>query len=99
VLKIGASVAFGTLYIAPLFADFLARCPEVKVDMTINDRIAKDPGLSIVARKLAPGHRNLRQTRLFRASRRARKVADLAEHNCLSYIYVHPKDLWRFQGP
>ncbi|MEP7345716.1 MAG: LysR family transcriptional regulator, partial [Gemmatimonadaceae bacterium] len=73
VLKISASVAFGTLHIAPLFSDFLTRYPEVKVDMTISDRfvdladesydvairIARDPGLNIVARKLAPVHRKI----------------------------------------
>src|SRR5688500_10201446 len=72
-LKLSASVAFGTLHIAPVFADFIARYPEVTIDMTINDRfvdlaeegydvairIAKDPGQNIVARKLAPVHRRI----------------------------------------
>src|SRR5690606_34004017 len=57
-LKVSASVAFGTLHVAPALADFLARYPEVSIDMTITDRfvdladegydvalrIAQDPG-------------------------------------------------------
>jgi DNA-binding transcriptional LysR family regulator len=114
VLKISTSVAFGTLHIAPLFSDFLTRYPEVKVDMTINDRfvdladegydvairIAKDPGLNIVARKLAPVHRKLCGTPDYFARRGVpQAAADLADHNCLTYTYVHPKNLWRLQGP
>ncbi|MEO8346145.1 MAG: LysR family transcriptional regulator [Betaproteobacteria bacterium] len=114
VLKVSASVAFGTLHIAPLFSDFLTRYPEVKVDMTINDRfvdladegfdvairIAKDPGLNIVARKLAPVFRKICGTPDYFARRGVPRAAtDLAGHNCLTYTYVHPKDLWRLQGP
>lgn len=114
VLKISASVAFGTLHIAPLLGDFLARFPEVKIDMTINDRfvdladegydvairIAKDPGLNIVARKLAPIHRKICGASGYFARRGVPRTAvDLADHNCLTYTYVHPKDLWRLQGP
>ncbi|MEO6929547.1 MAG: LysR family transcriptional regulator [Casimicrobiaceae bacterium] len=113
-LKISTSVAFGTLHIAPLFNDFLARYPEVKVDMTISDRfvdladegydvairIARDPGLNIVARKLAPVHRKLCATPDYFARHGVpQAVADLARHNCLTYTYVHPKGLWRLQGP
>jgi len=114
VLKISTSVAFGTLHIAPLFSDFLTRYPDVKVDMTINDRfvdladegydvairIAKDPGLNIVARKLAPVHRKICGTPDY-FSRRGlpQAAADLADHNCLTYTYAHPKNLWRLEGP
>lgn len=114
VLKISASVAFGTLHIAPLFSDFLSSFPEIKVDMTINDRfvdladegydvairIAKDPGLNIVARKLAPVHRRICGTPAYFARHGLPiAAADLSGHNCLTYTFANPKDLWRLQGP
>ena len=37
-LRVCASVAFGTLHVAPALADFLSRYPEIRIDMTITDR-------------------------------------------------------------
>ena len=114
VLKVSASVAFGTLHIAPVFADFIARYPEVTIDMTINDRfvdlaeegydvairIAKDPGQNIVARKLAPVHRKICATPGYFARRGVpRTPAELARHNCLVYTYLQPQDRWQLKGP
>jgi DNA-binding transcriptional LysR family regulator len=114
VLKLSASVAFGTLHIAPVFADFIARYPEVTIDMTINDRfvdlaeegydlairIAKDLGQNIVARKLAPVHRRICATPDYFARRGVpRTPAELAGHNCLVYTYLQPQDRWQLQGP
>src|SRR5574343_739525 len=67
-LKFSAPVAFSTLHVAPALADFMAQYPDLAVDMTINDRlvdlveegydlarrIAPEPGLNFVARRLAP---------------------------------------------
>ena len=39
VLRVSASVAFGTLHVAPALAEFLPRYPQMKVDMTITDRL------------------------------------------------------------
>jgi DNA-binding transcriptional LysR family regulator len=113
-LKVSASVAFGTLHIAPLLGDFLRRYPDVKVDMTIHDRfvdladesydvavrIARDPGQNIVARRLAPVHRKVCATPGYFAQHGIPQTpADLASHNCLTYTYMQPQAQWRLRGP
>src|SRR4051812_41145832 len=37
-LKINAPMSFGFLHLAPALPDFLARCPELEVDVAMNDR-------------------------------------------------------------
>lgn len=113
-LKVSASVAFGTLHIAPALAPFLDRFPDVTVDMTIHDRfvdladegydvsvrLARDPGQNIVARKLAPVHRKVCATPGYFARHGIpRSPDDLANHNCLTYTHMRPHDQWHFQGP
>jgi DNA-binding transcriptional LysR family regulator len=110
-LKITAPVAFGTLHVAPALPDFLARYPDVSIDMTITDRfadlaedgydvalrIAKDPGQNLVARRLAPVNRNVCATSdYFQRHGVPRTPHDLAHHNCLTYTYL---DQWHLRGP
>ena len=75
VIKVNASVEFGTLQVAPALPAFLARFPEVSVDMTLSDRsidLAEEgydlairtawkdePGLNVIARQLAQSHRKV----------------------------------------
>lgn len=114
VLRISASVAFGTLHIAPALPEFLARHPEVRVDMVIGDRlvdladegfdlairIAAKPGENLVARKLAPVNRRIVATPGYlRTHGVPRTPADLAAHNCLTYTFAEPRDAWRLRGP
>lgn len=113
-LRIAASVAFGTLHIAPALPDFLARHPEIRVDMVIGDRlvdladegfdvavrIVAEPGPNLVARRLAPVNRKICATAAyFRRHGTPRTPADLARHNCLTYTHSNPRDLWRLRGP
>ena len=72
-LKFSAPVAFSTLHVAPALADFMQRYPELKVDMTISDRlvdlveegydialrIAPEPSANLVAHRLAPIRRKI----------------------------------------
>jgi DNA-binding transcriptional LysR family regulator len=110
-LKITAPVAFGTLHVAPALPDFLARYPDLSIDMTITDRfadlaedgydvalrIAKDPGQNLVARRLAPVNRNVCATSdYFQRHGVPRTPHDLAHHNCLTYTYL---DQWHLRGP
>lgn len=110
-LRMSASVAFGTLHVAPALPAFLARHPALSIDMTISDRfvdladegydvalrIAKDPGQNLVARRLAPVNRKVCATpEYFAAHGVPRTPIDLVGHNCLTYTYLHQ---WRFRGP
>jgi len=114
VLKIVASVAFGTLHIAPAVGDFLRRYPELDIDMTITDRVVdlaeegydvaisvtSDLPQALVARKLAPIRRRLCATPgYFEEFGIPRSPGDLVKHNCLDYIHSGDRGLWRFTGP
>jgi DNA-binding transcriptional LysR family regulator len=113
-LRISASVAFGTLQIAPALPEFLSLHPEVEIDMAITDRfvdladerydlairIAHDPGQMLVARRLAAVRRSICATPEYFARRGVpRTPQDLARHNCLTYTHFNPQDPWRLRGP
>lgn len=114
VLRLSASVAFGTLHIAPALPEFLEKFPDLTVDMAITDRyvdlaeegydvavrIADNPGQHLVARRLAGVKRVVCATPEYFSRRGApRTPADLVHHNCLTYTHMTPQGAWRFQGP
>lgn len=114
VLRVNASVTFGTMHLAAIIPDFIARHPQVRIDLTLNDRmvdvidegydvvlrIAKLADSSLVARKLAPGRRVLVAAPSYLDRRgRPRGLADLLDHDTLSYSYLATGDEWRFDGP
>ena len=113
-LRVSASVAFGTLHIAPTLPEFLKRHPGVRIDMSIGDRIVdlaeegfdvairitKEPAPNLVARRLATVNRKIVATpQYLKARGTPRKPEQLVDHNCLSYTYFNPHDTWRLRGP
>lgn len=113
-LRISASVAFGTLHIAPALPEFLGRYPEVRIDMAIGDRfvdladegfdvavrIAKEPAPNLVARQLAVVNRKICATPgYFERHGIPRTPMDLARHNCLTYTHFNPQQAWHLRGP
>src|SRR5688572_12130751 len=113
-LRISASVAFGTLHIAPALPEFLARHPEVRIDMAIGDRIvdlaeegfdvavriSQEPAPNLVARRLAAVNRKIVATPEYFEKRGVPETpADLGRHNCLTYTHFNPHDTWRLRGP
>lgn len=114
VLRVSASVAFGTLHVAPALAAFLPQHPHLKVDLTITDRwvdlaeegydltinVTGEPPQHLVARKLAPVRRKLCATPdYFRQRSIPRTPTDLVSHNCLDYTRSGEQGRWRFTGP
>lgn len=114
VLKVAASVAFGTLHVAPALADFLGRYPELDVDMSITDRsidlaeegydvivrVAREAPANLVARRLASVRRKLCATPAYFAKHGVpRTPQDLVDHNCLDYTLADERGLWSFNGP
>lgn len=114
VLRISASVAFGTLHVAPALAEFLPLYPKIKVDLTITDRwidlaeegydliiqVTGQPQEHLVARKLAPVRRQLCATpEYFHRRGIPRTPMDLVSHNCLDYTRSGEQGRWRFTGP
>ena len=113
-LRVNAPMSFGVLHIAPALPEFLARHPEMRIDMTLNDRyvdlvdegydlavrIARMSDSALVARKLAPMRHVVCATPDYLARRGTPKTpADLARHDCLGYSYMATGDDWAFQGP
>jgi len=114
VLAINAPVSFGSLHLAPVMSRFLARFPEVSVDMTVDDRvvdlveagfdvavrIAELPDSSLIARRLAPArHVVCAAPAYLERVGEPRAPADLAGHNCLTYAYSRQGPEWPFDGP
>ncbi|MPY71321.1 MAG: LysR family transcriptional regulator [Alphaproteobacteria bacterium] len=112
-LRVNASVTFGTLHLAPVIPDFLARHPGIRADISLADRYVdlveegvdvairigrlRDSGLR--ARWLAP----LRQIvcaspGYWDAHGRPERPRHLAGHNCLTYAYLSTGDTWHFDG-
>ncbi|HWJ18622.1 MAG TPA: LysR family transcriptional regulator, partial [Geobacterales bacterium] len=73
VLRVNAPMSFGALYLGPAAADFMQDYPDLKIELTLNDRfidpieegvdvtirIASLADSSLIARKLAPARRVL----------------------------------------
>jgi len=111
-IKLTASVNFGVRHIAPAIAAFLAQHREVRFDVSLSDRVVDlveegfDLGIrigvagsgNIVARKLG-------ETRLvpcaspgyIQAHGAPQAPEELEKHNCFTYEYVTPRNLWRFR--
>lgn len=113
-LRVNAPMSFGFLHLAPAVPDFLARYPEVEVEMTMNDRYVDlvDEGFdvavrigrlgdsSLVARKLAPIRRAVcASPAYFDAHGVPETPTDLIRHSCLCYSNVAATDEWRFSSP
>jgi DNA-binding transcriptional LysR family regulator len=114
VIKMTAAVNFGVRHVAPAIAAFLARHAGVRFDISLSDRIVDlveegfDLGIrigsagphTVVARKLG-------ETRVvpcaspdYLAQHGTPQVPeDLARHNCFTYEYVTPRNVWTFRDP
>lgn len=111
ILRLTAPAAFGHLHIAPAIPDFLARYPELSVQMVMNDRVvdlaeegydvairmSSDPAPNIVARRLAPIRWVVCASPAYLERFPApREPQDLAGHNCLFYSFLEASSDWRF---
>jgi DNA-binding transcriptional LysR family regulator len=110
-LRITSSQTFGVRHLAPAIADYLALCPEVLMDVTLNDRyldvieegfdlavrIGHLEDSSLIARRLAPVRLALCAAPDYIARHGTPQTpADLAQHNCLIYTYAAAQSEWRF---
>jgi DNA-binding transcriptional LysR family regulator len=112
-LRVNAPMSFGVRHLAPAIPDFLARHPEVELDVSMNDRFVDlvDEGFDVavrigrltdsglVARKLAPLRRIVCASPAYLATRGVPQTpGDLAGHDCLSYSNMAVSDEWSFVG-
>jgi DNA-binding transcriptional LysR family regulator len=111
-IRLTTSVNFGVRHVAPAIAEFLRRHPEVRFDVSLADRVVDliEEGFDLAIRIGAPGAdnlvaRRLGETRLVPCASPdylARHGApstpeDLAKHDCFTYEYVSPRQVWRFR--
>jgi DNA-binding transcriptional LysR family regulator len=110
VLKINAPVSFGLLHLGPLVADFMALYPDLRVELTLNDRFI-DPleegvdvtvrigtltDSSLIARKLSPARRVLVAAPAYLKARGTPKdPEDLVQHRCLNYGHTTTLQHWQ----
>ena len=109
-LMLNAPVSFGALHVAPAISEYLARFPEARIDMTLNDRfvdlveegfdlairIAVLTDSSLIARRLAPSRRAVCASYAYLERHGAPRVPDdLLHHNCMSYAYMAIEDQWQ----
>lgn len=113
-LRVNAPMSFGFLHLAPALGDFLARYPEIELDVTLSDRFVDlvDEGVdvavrigsltdsSLVARRLASIRRVLCASPDYLARRGVPQTPDdLKSHDCLSNTNINITREWRFVHP
>lgn len=112
-LRVSAGVSFGQSELAPRLAAFLEDCPDLSVDLVLNDRMVDlveegyDVALrigvlrdsSMMARRIAHV-RNVTAAAPAYLEARGRPLApsDLAAHDCLGYSNLDGGSAWSFDG-
>ncbi len=110
-LRLDVPTSFGRRYIAPLVPRYLMGFPEMRIDMTLNDRfidpledavdlvvrIGELSDSSLIARRLARNRRVVcGAPGYFARCGVPQRPADLARHNCLVYTYRAARNDWPF---
>lgn len=112
-LRIDAPMSFGTLHLAPAIAEFMARYPDVVVQLALNDRFVDiveegfDIGLrigrledsSLIARRVVESRRVLcAAPDYLTVHGRPEVPRDLRHHRILHYGYLESGATWRLSG-
>lgn len=112
-LKVSAPVSFGLLYLAPVWAGFMAAQPQVKLDVTLSDRmvdlvdegfdiavrVARLPSSSLVSRKLSSTRMVLcASPEYLQRNGTPQHPHELAQHHVLAYTLMANGDTWDFTG-
>ncbi len=112
-IRINAPLTFGTRYLAPLWAEFMARHPAITLDIELNDRqvdlleegfdlairIGNLADSSLVSRRLANSHAVLCASPAYLEKYGTpTKPEDLTHHQAISYSYLPTGDVWHFQS-
>ena len=113
-LRVGTSVAFGRRVIVPLALEFMGRHPQLRLDLSFEDRytdlVAQGIDVAIRMGKLADSSLGARflganpwlivaAPKYLRKHGTPRNSADLAKHPALIYSSVVGDDIWRLSTP
>lgn len=112
-LRISAPMSFGMSHIVPIVPDYLARYPEARIDLDLNDRfvdlveegfdfavrIGTLPDSSLIGSRLATARLYVAASPAYlnRAGRPA-ALADLTSHRCLDYGARPGRSAWNFSA-
>jgi DNA-binding transcriptional LysR family regulator len=111
-LRLTSSMAFGATHLCQAINAYIRRYPDVKVDITLNDRTVDliEEGFDVairIATRIDPGlvARPITTARIVACASPAylkkhgtpQSPADLAQHNCLTYAVSSRPYEWRFQ--
>lgn len=113
-LKVALPLAFGLLHLSPLIQAFMARHPDVRLELDFNDRqidlmqegfdlairIATLADSSLIARRLAPiRHIVCASPAYLERHGTPHTASALAEHACLVYSHARDPALWHCRDP
>jgi DNA-binding transcriptional LysR family regulator len=113
-LRVGTSVAFGRRVVTPLALDFMAKHPQVQLDLSFEDRytdlVAHGIDVAVRMGKLADSTLGARflgvnpwvmvaSPKYLRKHGTPRQAADLGRHPALIYSSVVGDDIWRMSSP
>ena len=113
-LRVNAPMSFGVRHVSPALPEFLARYPELTIDLALNDRVVDlveegfDLGIritpladsSLVVRRLAPSRAVLSASPAYLETHGApRWAAELEDRACLIYSYQAVGEGWHLTGP
>lgn len=113
-LRVGTSVAFGRRVITPLALDFMAKHPQVQLDLSFEDRytdlVAQGIDVAVRMGKLADSTLGARflaanpwvlvaAPKYLRKQGLPKNASELSEHPALIYSSVLGDDVWRLTSP
>ncbi len=113
-LRINAPMSFGILHVTPALPGFMARYPDLEVDLTLNDRqvdlieegfdvavrITRLADSTLIAKRLASFRQIVCATPgYWRTHGKPARPEDIRDHNCLIYTYRQNQNKWPFQTP
>lgn len=113
-IRVNVPVSYGIACLAPLWTEFMARHPKVKLDISLNDRvvdlidegydmavrISTLPSSSLICRRLATVRMMLcASPDYLRRCGTPAAPEDLLQHDILAYTLLGSGDEWLFQGP
>jgi DNA-binding transcriptional LysR family regulator len=113
-IRINAPLTFGILHLAPLWGKFTALYPQVRLEVTLADRVvdlvdegydlavrvASLPSSTLICRKLTSTSLVVCASPTYLKGKvKPQHPSDLKDHSVISYSYLATGDEWVFQGP
>jgi DNA-binding transcriptional LysR family regulator len=113
-VRLAVPMTFGVKEVAPILPEFLAKYPDVSIDLHLSDamvdligegfdaglRIASLPDSSLIARRLCAMPRyTVASAAYLKRHGRPTHPMHLAQHKCFGYAYLSTPDVWHYTNP